>query len=64
MSWVFHVVEHQARPGTWIVECWRDGEFVATVCPHEDGLHIVSKYLTAVTKLFGPPPSAVIKLRE
>ncbi len=69
MSYEFKVVSHSILPGGQMIECWRDGVFVAGVYPHEDGIRIVSKYMTEVTKKNKPAmargdwlPSAIIKL--
>lgn len=58
-------------PGQQMVECWRDGKFVAGIYPHEDGIRIVSKYITDVVKEEEPVyhagqwlPSAIVKLGE
>jgi len=52
-----------------MVECWRDGVFVAAIYPHQDGIRIVSKYMTDMLKEEEPAhhagqwvPSALIKL--
>ncbi len=47
-----------------IVEVWRDGEFVAAIYGHEDGVRLVSKYLDSVHEETGKPPSVVVKLKE
>lgn len=62
MSYEFRVVPHSILPGLQMVECWRDGEFVAGVYPHQDGIRVVSKFMTAVTKETHYPPSIIIKL--
>lgn len=69
MSYEFKVVPHLIHPGSQMIECWRDGVFVAGIYPHEDGLRVVSKYMTEVTKGREPVmaqgvwlPSAIIKL--
>jgi hypothetical protein len=61
--------EHGILPGNQMVECWRDGEFVAAIYPHQDGIVIVSKYLENVYKEKKPRysagqwvPSAIVKL--
>ncbi len=60
----FRVVPHSIVPGAPVVECWRDGQFVATVYGHEDGLRIVSKYMSLVVKEDETPPAAVVHLKE
>ena len=66
MSYEFRVVPHLELPGKQMVECWRDGEFVAGIYPHEDGIRIVSKHMTGVSgegvNIW--PPAAIIKLSE
>ena len=63
------VVNHKTLPGKKVVECWRDGVFVAAIYPHLDGVRIVSKYMADVYKekrsVFHAGqwvPSAIIKL--
>lgn len=65
------VVDHNILLGKKVVECWRDGVFVAAIYPHQDGLRIVSKYMTDLVKEEEPVsrdlgwlPSAVVKLGE
>jgi len=62
MTYEFHVVGHSILHGNQAVECWRDGVFVAGIYPHQDGIRVVSKYMTEVTKDPGYPPAAVVKL--
>jgi len=50
MSCEFRVVPHSRIPGSQMVECWRDGKFVAAIYHHRDGIRIVSKYMTDVSK--------------
>jgi hypothetical protein len=52
-----------------VIECWRDGVFLAAIYPHQDGIQVVSKYLKDVIKEEVPSftagqwvPSAIIKL--
>ncbi len=45
-----------------MVEAWKDGEFVAAIYSHDDGIRIVSKYLDGVEHKVDTPPSVVIKL--
>ena len=70
MSYEFHVVGHSILPGKQAVECWREGVFVAGIYPHQDGIRIVSKYMTEVLRETEPTmargdwlPSAIIKLK-
>ena len=65
------VADHGVLPGKQMVECWQNGVFVAGIYPHEDGIRIMSKYMTDVLKEEEPGyhigqwvPSAIIKLRE
>ena len=65
------VASHEILPGNQMVECWRDGKFVAAVYPHQDGIRIVSKYMTDVVKEEEPAyhagqwlPTAIVKLGE
>lgn len=64
MSYEFRVMPHAQLPGKEMVECWRDGVFVAGVYPHEDGIRIVSKYMLDVSREADWPPMAVIKLSK
>jgi len=50
MSYEFRVAPHSILPDSQMVECWRDGVFVAGIYPHQDGIRIVSKYMTDVEK--------------
>ncbi len=62
MDYEFRVVSHTIL-GKQAVECWRDGEFVAGIYPHLDGIRIVSKFMTDVSKETEPGlPSAIVKL--
>ena len=49
---------------TVAVEVWHDGEFIASIYAHEDGLRIVSKYLDGVEHEAKMPPSIVIKFSK
>ncbi|MBA7468393.1 hypothetical protein ES707_03641 [subsurface metagenome] len=65
MSYTFRIFHHLTSPGVQMIECWRDEKFVAGIYPHQDGLRIVSKFMTEVSKdptVVGVP-SAVIKLK-
>ncbi len=71
MNYEFRVVPHSMLPGKQAVECWHDGKFVAGIYPHQDGIRIVSKYITDVSKEEKPAyaggqwlPSAIVKLGE
>jgi len=48
MGYQFKVRPHALQPGSEMIEVWRDGHFVAAVYPHEDGIRVVSKYMTNV----------------
>jgi len=70
MSFEFKVVG-TILPGQQMIECWRDGVFVAGIYPHQDGIRIVSKYMTEVAKEEEPvmsrdgwAPSAIVKLER
>ncbi|MBA7680485.1 hypothetical protein ES703_88802 [subsurface metagenome] len=65
----FTVCPHTTLPGKTMVEYWRDGKFVAAIYPHQDGIRIVSKYMTGVIEETEPAmargqwlPAAVIYL--
>lgn len=65
------LASHGLLPGSRMVECWRDGVFVAAIYPHQDGIRIVSKYMTDMLKEEEPAyhdgqwvPSALIKLAQ
>lgn len=62
MAYEFRVHPHIYLAGSEMIECWRDGEFVAGIYPHEGGIQIVSRYMTRVDYEEGPPPSAVVLL--
>jgi len=63
------VASHGILPGQQMIECWRDGKFVAGIYPHQDGIRIASKYMTDLVKEEEPvyhagqwTPSAIVKL--
>ncbi len=56
----FRIATHTVT-GKPMVEVWREGEFIASIYVHEDGLRIVSKYLDGVEHEADVPPSIVIK---
>ena len=69
MSFEFKLARHSILPGKQVVECWRDGKLVAGIYPHQDGIRIVSKFMTDVGKEAEPAyaggqclPSAIVKL--
>jgi len=47
-----------------MVEVWREGKFIAGIYAHEDGMRIVSKYLSGVEHKVDMPPSIVIKFSK
>lgn len=71
MCFEFRVCRHQLLSGQQMIECWRDGIFVAGIYPHQDGIRVVSKYMTDVVREEEPvmmedgwSPSAIIKLSK
>ncbi|MBA7486112.1 hypothetical protein ES707_21665 [subsurface metagenome] len=54
--------EKDAKNGKHMVEYWRDGKFIAGIYPHQDGIRVVSKYITGASMEEKPVPAAVIKL--
>ncbi len=58
----FRVKPHGTLPGQQMIEFWRDGQFVAGIYPHQDGIRVVSKYMTGVSEEAGLPPAAIIFL--
>jgi len=58
----FKVCPHDLLPDKMMVEYWRDNEFIAGIYPHDDGVRIVSKYMTGVQEELVFPPSVVIVL--
>ena len=59
----FRITTHMVT-GKPMVEVWRDGEFIASIYDHEDGMRIVSKYLDGVEHEVDMPPSIVIKFSK
>ena len=59
----FRIGTH-TETGKPMVEAWKDGEFVAALYDHDDGIRIVSKYLDGIEHEVAIPPSVVIKLSE
>jgi len=65
VGYQFKVHPHSIMPGNEVVECWRDSIFVAGIYPHEDGIRVISKYMTDVYKEEeATPPAAIIKLKK
>ena len=61
MGMEFLVSEHTMTHKP-MVEAWKDGEFIASIYGHDDGLRVVSKYLDGVDHEPVFPPTIVIKL--
>ena len=61
MGMEFRVSEHTMTQKP-MVEVWKDGEFIASIYGHDDGLRVVSKYLNGVDHESCFPPALVIKL--
>ena len=59
----FRITTHTVT-GKPMVEVWRNGEFIAGIYAHEDGMRIVSKYLAGVEHETDMPPSIVIKFSK
>lgn len=66
---MFKVSPHTALGGKTMVEYWRDGKFIAGIYPHQDGIRVVSKYMTGASVEKEPSmqrglwtPAAVIML--
>ena len=59
----FRITTHTVT-GKPMVEVWQDGEFIASIYGHEDGMRIVSKYLDGVAHKVDTPPSIVIKFSK
>ena len=47
-----------------MVEVWKDGEFIASIDGHDDGMRIVSKYLDGVEHEAANPPAMVIRFTK
>ena len=62
MNYEFRVVPHSMLLGKQMIEFWKDGQFVAGIYPHQDGIRVVSKYMTGVSEEAGSPPAAIILL--
>ncbi|GAI75898.1 unnamed protein product [marine sediment metagenome] len=58
----FRVEPHGTLPSRQMIEFWRGGQLVAGIYPHQDGIRVVSKYMTGVEKEAGLSPAAVIFL--
>ena len=62
MEETFKVCPHDMLPDKMMVEYWRDGKFAAGIYPRQDGIRIVSKFITGVAEDPGYPQAVVIKL--
>lgn len=47
--------------GDDMVEVWRDGERIAGIHPHEEGVRIASKHLDGVEHEVAMPPGVIVK---
>jgi len=54
--------EIHTETGKQMVEVWRDGQFIAGIYAHEEGMRIVSEHLDGVKHDSGSPPALVVKL--
>jgi len=59
----FRLATH-TETGRLMVEVWKDGNFVAGIYKHDDGVKIVSKYLDGVEQEPGYPPAIVVHLSK
>jgi len=59
----FRIGTHNVT-GKPMVEVWQDGESIASIYAHEDGLRIVSKHLDGVEHEAVIPPSVVIRFSK
>jgi len=57
-------ISTDSATGNPMVEVWRDGEFIADIYGHQDGIRVVSKYLDGVQHEAGSPPALVIRFGE
>lgn len=58
----FKVKPHNSLPDKQMIEYWKDGEFIAGIYPHQDGIRIVSEHMTGVEGELGFPHAVVIRL--
>jgi len=50
----FLVKKHLVRPNTMVVGVYNDtGDLIATISPHDQGLHIVSRHMTGQLPTIG-----------
>ncbi|OGO00742.1 MAG: hypothetical protein A2Y59_00575 [Chloroflexi bacterium RBG_13_52_14] len=60
----FRVQPHTYLPDKQMVECWRDGKFVAGIYSDKDGIRVVSKYFDgSYVESAAVPPVVIIKLK-
>jgi len=57
----FRIGTH-TETGKPVVEAWKNGEFVAAIYGHGDGIRVVSKYLDGLEHDLGYPPGVTLKL--
>jgi len=62
MEEIFKVRPHDRLLDKTMVEYWRGKEFVAGIYPHQDGIRIVSRFITGIAEDPGYPQAVVIKL--
>ncbi|GAG80911.1 unnamed protein product [marine sediment metagenome] len=58
----FKVCPLYLLPDKMMVEYWRRGEFVAGIYPHQDGIRVVSKFITGVAEDLDYPRAVIILL--
>ena len=59
----FRLGEHIVT-GVPMVEVWEDGTFIASIYGHEEGLHVVSKYLDGVQHSSDQPPCVIVQFTK
>jgi len=57
-------IADQAITSDKMVEVWREGEFIAGIYPHDEGLRVVSKHLDGAEHESARPPAIIIKFSE
>lgn len=61
----FVMAEHKiGRRGQMVCEVWDGSRLVGVVYPHEDGIHVVSKYLNGTQPTSNFPPGVLVKLNS
>ncbi len=58
----FRLCPHDQLPGKTMIEYWQGGKSIAGIYSHQDGLRVVSQYMTGVSEDHAFPPVVVIKL--